>query len=275
MKQLILTIILNLIACSDLVLAQDRPVQSVLTAELGRSAARNTYLAPMLYEGTQIGVRFERWRTMRSMKWTNQQIIDVDFAEGDAENGKNSTTWTGMAMYRYAMHRDVSAWLKAEDSRLRILLGPYAGFETGFDYNLKIGGSNNPGAVRVVTNVGASLVGALDYKIKGRPCSVQLQAQMPLLGAGFMPEFGASYYETFLIHTDNNVHFTSLHNEQDLDVRLSTDIPLAVIPGLRKLKTVVRLGGYYHIETMKINDIADRYSTMGISIGWTWKYLPL
>ena len=274
MKRLI-AIIVALIACSDLAMAQDRPVQSVLTADFGGSAVRNTYLAPLLYEGTQIGVRYERWRTMRSFSWTNQQIIDVEVADGDSENGKHSTTWSGRAMYRYAMHRDVSYLLGSRLTNLRLLLGPYAGIESGFDYNLKIAGSNNPGTVRLVGNTGISLAAKYGYSIMGKPCTVNFQAQMPLIGVAFMPEFGASYYETFLIESDNNVHFTSLHNEQDLDLRLSTDIPLAVIPGLKKLKTVVRLGAYYHIETMDINSIVNRYSTIGFSIGWTWKYLPL
>lgn len=271
MKPLIL--IIALIACSNVTYGQDRPVQAALTAELGGSAVRNTYLSPLLYEGNQIGLRFERWRTMHSYRWRNQQIVDVDFATGEAESGKNSTTWSGRAMYRYAMHRDLSAWIKVKG--LNIYAGPYAGFETGFDYNLKIAGSNNPATARLVGNMGASIVAQHDYSIKGRNCSVQLQAQLPLIGMAFMQDYGALYYEALMLRTHNLVHFASLHNEQDLDVRLTTDIPVSVIPGLRKAKTVVRLGGYYHIETMDINSIINRYSTIGISIGWTWKYLPL
>lgn len=271
----LIAIIATLIVCSDLALAQDRPAQSVLTAEWGKSAMRNTYLAPLLYEGDQIGVRYERWRTMRSYKWTNQQIIDADFADGDAEKGQHSSSWSARVMYRYAMHRDISRLLDGHCPGLTVLIGPYAGLETGFDYNLKLGGSNNPGTARFVGNMGVSLASTYDYTLWGRPCKVNLQAQMPLLGLAFMPEYGASYYETFLLESDNNGHITSLHNEQDLDVRLSTDIPLAVIPWFRKLKTVIRVGGYFHIETMDINSIVNRYSTFGISIGWTWKYLPL
>ena len=253
-------------------------MQNVLTAELGGGAARNTYLAPLLYEGSTIGLRFERWRTMRSMRWINQQTIDADFASGYAEQGKNSSMWTGRAVYRYAMHwnKDPEAVSNhVQPGEFRILYGPYAGADLGFDYNLKIGGANNPGAVRATTNIGASLFASYGYELRGRNCEVLLQAQVPLLGVAFMPEYGASYYETFLINSDNNVHFTSLHNQQDFDVRLMTDIPLAVIPGMKKLKTVIRFGGYYHIDTMDINHIVNRYSTIGICVGWTWHYLPL
>lgn len=275
MKRFLTLIILTLIVCSDLAVAQDRPAQSVLTAEWGKSAMRNTYLAPLLYEGRQIGVRYERWRTMRSYKWTNQQIIDADFADGDAENGQHSTSWSIRAMYRYAMHRDISHLLCSHCQGLTVLIGPYAGLETGFDYNLKLGSSNNPATARFVGNMGVSLASTYDYTLWGQPSKVNLHVQMPLIGYAFMPEYGASYYETFLLESGNNGHFTSLHNEQDLDVRLSTDIPIAVIPWFKRMKTIVRLGAYYHIETMDINSIVNRYSTFGISIGWTWKYLPL
>lgn len=265
-----------------------RPVKVALTAEIGRSAARNTYLAPLLYNGTSLSVRYERWRTMRSGMWINQQIIDADFASGDSENGKLSSMYSGRGMYRYAMHREIKneriKELKNETRNLKpetphglsLLLGGFAGLDGGFDYNLKTAGGNNPAAARIVGNLGASAVANYGYRIKDKDCSVSLQVQMPLFGVAFMPEYGASYYETFLLdNTDNNVHFTSLHNQQDLDVRLTTDIPLSVIPCFKKLKTVIRVGGYYHIETMDINHIVERYSTVGLCVGWTWRYLPL
>ena len=198
-KLLLLIVCSSLLALADKALAQEvvdidltdaRPVQNVLTAEWGHGTARNTYLAPMLYSGNQWGARYERWRTMRSKKWHNEQIIDADFLTGLAENGKNSEMWSGRAAYRYAMHREVSG-PKFQVSGFRVYVGPYAGAEIGFDYNLKIGAANNPGAVRAVTNVGASAMAVYDYRIKGRPCSVQLQAQAPVLGVAFMPEFGA------------------------------------------------------------------------------------
>lgn len=100
-----------------------------------------------------------------------------------------------------------------------------------------------------------------------------LQAQLPLMGAAFTPEYGASYYETFLLQTtDNNAHFTSLHNQQDLDLRLTTDVPLSVL--YKPWETVVRLGVGYHIETMKINDITTRCSSFEFVVGWVYQYLP-
>lgn len=252
-----------------------RPVQSSLEFEVGLSGVRNTYLAPLRYNGSALGVHYERFRTMRSGKWHNQQIIDGEFATGDAENGKNSTMLAMRSTYRYAMHRSLfSSHLSSYATTLYV--GPYAGVDIGYDYNLKLANSNNPATARFTANLGISAIAKKGYTLRQKPCSASLQVKMPLVGTALATEFGQSYYEAFLIEDDfNGMHFTSLHNQQDLDLRLTTDIPLAVIPWFKKMKTVIRVGGYYHIETMDINDIVTRYSNFGLTIGWTWKYLPL
>ena len=171
-------------------------------------------------------------------------------------------------MYRYAMHYDLF--------RNKILIGPYLGAEAGFDYNLKLVGGNNPASVRVALNTGISLVGRQKFSLRGKPCQVDLLAQMPLLGTALMPEYGSSYYEAFYLKTNQQkMHFTSLHNQQDIDIRLGLNLPVAIIPWFNRCKPVIRIGGFYHIDTMKINDIVSRYSSVGFTIGWTWKYLPL
>jgi hypothetical protein len=136
--------------------------------------------------------------------------------------------------------------------------------------------SNNPATARITTNLGAA--GAVSYKFQtpwAHGMKVMLQAHAPLLGMGFCPEYGASYYETFYLDSSDNIlHFTSLHNQQDVDVQLAVDFPLAIIPWFRSFDSVLRLGGSYHIETMDINDITTRYSSFEFVIGWVYQYLP-
>ena len=247
---------------------QFRPAHLSLSFDFGWSASRHTYLAPLLYNGTSFGLHFERNREMRWKRWENFQLADVDFASGKAESGGNSRMWTGRALYRYAMHYNL---LKE-----KLFVGPYIGAEFGFDYNLYLGGGNNPATVRVASNTGVSFVARHGFSMRGKLCQVDFLAQMPLLGTALMPEYGSSYYETFYLNTNQSkMHFTSLHNQQDLDFRLGVNIPVAVIPWFKKCKPVIRIGGFYHIDTMKINDIVSRYSSVGFSIGWTWKHLPL
>lgn len=62
------------------------------------------------------------------------------------------------------------------------------------------------------------------------PLTARYQANLPLMGVMFSPEYGQSYYEIFeLGHGGNNVVFTSLHNQPSLRQFLTLDFPLGNI----------------------------------------------
>ncbi len=261
---------------------QPRPVTNILSLRIGQGSMRDTYLAPLLYTGVNLSLEGQRWRMQRNLQWVNWQQADVMFSTGEDRN-HNSSAWTGRLRYCYGvLHRWSDALdpatreVRTDGSPLSFYLGPYAGIDVGFDYNLKIASSNNPATGRVTGNLGAA--GAVSYRFQNpsmRGMRVMLQAHAPLLGFGFRPEYGASYYETFYLETAGNyVHFTSLHNQQDADVQLAVDFPLAIIPWFRSFDSVLRLGGSYHIETMDINDITSRYSSFEFVLGWVYQYLP-
>lgn len=265
--------------------AQDelpRPVTNILSMRIGQGKMRNTYLTPLLYSGTSISLEGQRWRMHRNPVWTNWQQADIMFSTGE-DHGHNSEAWAGRLRYRYGILRRWSDSLdpstldiRSEHSPWSFYLGPYAGMDLGFDYNLKMASSNNPATARLTTNLGAA--GAVSYKFqspRAQGMRVMLQAHAPLIGMGFCPEYGASYYETFYLDSSDHIfHFTSLHNQQDVDVQLAVDFPLAIIPWFRSFDSVLRLGGSYHIETMDINHITTRYSSFEFVIGWVYQYLP-
>lgn len=276
MKRILFLLILT--ACSDLLLAQTdafRPVAQSLMMGLGGGDVRNSYLTPLLYssEGSgnmDLGLHYERIRVWRNLRWTNLQRIDAEWLMAEDRN-HNSAQWAGRVRYRYAVQRQ----LLDKASRLSLSVGPMAGADLGFDYNLKMASANNPAAVRATVNAGASAEARYHYSIRKRTCFVSLSVQAPLLGAAVVPEYGASYYETFYLNnTDQRVHFTSLHNQQDLDVRLTTDIPFAVIPHMTRFGSSLRVGLDYHIETMDINHIVTRQSSLQFVVGWVWWSLP-
>ena len=266
-------------------LAQDelpRPVTNILSLRMGQGKMRDTYLTPLLYTGSSISLEGQRWRMHRNLDWTSWQLADIAFSTGE-DHGHDSEAWAGRLRYRYGILRRWSDSLdpltldiRPESSPWSFYLGPYAGIDLGFDYNLKIASSNNPATARITTNLGAA--GAVCYRFQtpaAQGMRVMLQAHAPLLGMGFCPEYGASYYETFYLDSSDHIfHFTSLHNQQDLDVQLAVDFPLAIIPWFRSFDSVLRLGGSYHIETMDINDITTRYSSFEFVIGWVYQYLP-
>ncbi len=284
MKRL-LSLALALLALPVSVKAQDelpRPVTNILSLRLGEGRTRDTYLAPLLYAGPSLSVEGQRWRMMRHPKWTGWQQADLMFSTGK-DHGHDSEAWTGRLRYRYGVLRrwsdrldPVTHEVRSGGSPWSFYLGPYAGIDLGFDYILQMASSNNPATARFATNLGAAA--AVGYRFQSPSAQgmrVMLQAHAPLLGMGFCPDYGASYYETFYLDSsDGFMHFTSLHNQQDLDVQLAVDFPMAVIPWFRRFDSVLRLGAAYHIETMDINHITTRYSSLELVIGWVYQYLP-
>lgn len=263
-------LLLVMLLTTAVVMAQEvdaeavRPVTNVLQLQMGRVSARDTYLTPQLYSGINMGVQYERWHAWKNPLWVSEQTVVARFGMPE-DRGGHSSEWVGRFGYRYAAHH---RWEHVLWEPLTLLGGAFAGVEGGFDYNLKMEGANNPATVKMAVNTGVSAAAIWYYKLFGKPSSAMLHMQLPLIGLALQPEYGASYYETFYLKTaGNETHFTSLHNRQDLDVRLTTDMALSAIPWLKNNGNRLRLGVGYHIETMDINQVVTRYSTCECIVG--------
>ena len=247
-----------------------RPVTNALELQLGSAGARDTYLTPQLYSGLNLGLRYDRWHAWKQPRWVSQQSLTAHFGMLE-DAGKHSEEWVGRFGYRYAAHY---RWNHLWCEPLTVMIGAFSGIEAGFDYNLKLAGGNNPATAKLAVNTGLSAVGIWHYSLFGKGCSAMLQVQLPLMGYAVQPEYGASYYETFYLDTeDNELCFTSLHNRQDLDVRLTTDLALAAIPWMRNNGNSLRVGIGYQIQTMDVNKVVTRYSSFDFVIGLVFEHL--
>ena len=243
-----------------------RPTTHVFTLQSGWGRMRDTYLTPLRYDGTSVGLQYERSRQLRHPMLSNVQHAVLDFMSGD-DKGDHSTSWAGRLHYDYTMlweYRPTGRRPEAGDWRFRA--GVWAGIDAGFDYNLKLINANNPVSIRLCHNIGVAAQAVFYYGEKRRH-NVRLQLQAPVLGWALMPEDGASYYETFYLRQGGDyLNFTSLHNQQDLDVRLTTDLQFTKYP--------IRLGMAWHIETMRIHHITQRYSSLQFVVGIVFSTLP-
>ena len=247
-----------------------RPVRNVLQLHLGEAKVRDTFLTPQLYSGPSLGIGYERWHAWKDMRWTSQQMVSATMAFGE-DRGAHSEAWSGRFGYLYAAH---FRWDDVFWPGLTLMAGPYAKMHGGFNYNLKLAGANNPATAHVAVQTGASVAGVWHYQLRRQACSAMLQMQVPLIGYALQPEYGASYYETFYLETAGNQHhFTSLHNRQDLDLRLTTDMAVSVIPWMKDNANSLRLGVGYHIETMDVNEVVTRFSTFDFIIGLVFDHI--
>lgn len=274
MKRYILFVLFTLLPA--IIIAQEisdevvRPITNVLQLQVGSVSARDTYLTPQLYSGINFGVQYERWHVWKNPQWVSEQAVVARFGMPE-DRGGHSSEWVGRFGYRYAAHH---RWERVFWEPLTLMAGAFAGVEGGFDYNLKMAGANNPATAKLAVNTGASAAAIWHYTILGKPCSAMLLMQLPLLGYALQPEYGASYYETFYLETAGNVHhFTSLHNRQDFDVRLTTDMAISAIPWMKNNGNRMRFGVGYHIETMDVNEVVTRYSTCEFIVGLVFDVL--
>lgn len=267
MMKKLLILLLTLTVCSNLLWAQEeintRPVTSSIEVHLGSASVRNTYLTPLLYSGQDLGLSYERARRWKNLDWMSLQTLSGQFTMGE-DKGAHSENWSGRLRYHYASHYVWDCYF------FTLMAGPYAGAEVGFDYNLKMASGNNPATARLALNIGLSLMSTTRYRFFGRLSKAYALLQAPLMGYALMPEYGASYYESFYLGNVKHLHhFTSLHNQQDLDLRFITDIPLLPTRG-----GDLRIGLAYHIETMKIQHTTTRFSAVEAIVGWSFQCIP-
>lgn len=247
-----------------------RPVTNALELQLGSASARDTYLTPQLYSGMNLGLRYDRWHAWKQPQWVSLQSMTAHFGMLE-DAGKHSEEWVGRFTYRYAAHY---RWNHLWCEPLTVMVGAFSGIEVGFDYNLKMASANNPATAKLAMNTGLSAAGIWHYNLRGKGCSAMLQMQLPLIGFALQPEYGASYYETFYLNTEEDAMcFSSLHNRQDLEVRLTTDLALAAIPWMKDNGNSLRVGVGYQIQTMDVNRVVTRYSSFDFVIGLVFEHL--
>lgn len=256
-----------------------RPVTSSLMLGIGGSTVHDTYLTNQLYKGNSFAVAYERNRLRSKMKWDSDQWLDCSMADTQDEASESNSMFSFRLRYHYAMHRVWRFGLRegGHQPKHLVFAGPYASINIGANYSLSMGSGNNPVNMHLSNNFGLSAGYQWNYFIRQRPSNLRFQVQLPVIGAAFSPEYAASYYETFLVSDKGGrTYSTSFHNQQDLDVRLTTDIPVSIIPlpRLQRFGSSLRVGVQYHIETQDINHLITRYSYFQAVVGWTWQYLP-
>ena len=255
-----------------------RPVTSSAMFGVGPSTLHDTYLTNQLFDGVAVNLSLRRTRDMQC-KWLDKdQWFDLSYASTDDKTSSSASMIAFRLRYCYAMHKfwNLRHPYHASQSS-RLFVGPMLMTNFGADYNLTMAAANNPVNVHYTMNFGLSAGYQWNYSLRQRPAALRLQLQAPLLGTAFSPEYAQSYYELYMGDNSGNKHmyFTSLHRQQDLDVRLTADFPIrAIFRLMDRYNTAVRVGVNYHIETQSINHLISRYSYMQFVIGWTWQHIP-
>ena len=183
----------------------------------------DTYLSPLEYKGWHIALQGERFSQTKakSGRWFAQSLFSLHGDYTLAAKGQ-ALTVGGMADYTYTYYYEAPL-LSPQGGKLRVVVGPQAQLRVGGIYNLR--NSNNPAQLKLGVNIAASVMVKYGFTLWRVPMKIRLQADMPLLGTAFGPDYGQSYYEIFYLRQAKDcVHLTTPHNNLSLRTALSYDI---------------------------------------------------
>lgn len=223
---------------------------------VGHSNVFETYLSPLEYTGTEVRFLHESMRMTRLLggKVSGQSLIQVN-ASYNKNISQTAEMYAGLVNWSYALHYQ----FRMNDDKLKILVGPILDLNGGVVYNRR--NSNNPAQAKAYGGLGASGMLIYKFRIARYPLTVRYQANLPLLGVMFSPEYGESYYEIFSLgNGGRNVVFTSLHNNPSLRQMVTLDFPIRNV--------TMRVGYVCDIQQSKVNNLKSHAYSHNFMIGF-------
>ena len=228
---------------------------SMFTVEAGYASVHDSYLTPITYGGWDLAMGYEAMRSMRSSdyKWLWQLQVGADY--NNVENkAHNNTLHKVMGDITFDMQRQ---WRQALARRLDLSIGPMTQLRGGIVYDAV--NSNNPVTVRAHWNVGVTGMAAFDTRLGRLPVTLRYQAQLPVVGVFFAPEYDESYYEIYLGNHRNLAHLGWWGNRLDMSHYLGADLHLG--------KTTLRVGYRTRLEHWTVNDLKVHDVTHALVLG--------
>lgn len=198
----------------------------------GSQNVLETYLSPLEYTGVSTSQMqmTERRMPRRLANWlTNWYLLITMGFDGSILHSptKNVDAFDGNVTSSVAL---VRGWRPAPQWRFAI--GPMGEACGGATFNTRNG--NNPVQARLSASLGLTALGEFDFVWLRRKWTARLQADAPVIGLMFSPNFGQSYYELLgLGHTDRNLRLTTPFNAPSLRLMATIQVPLT-----RKLNIV-------------------------------------
>lgn len=228
----------------------------------GVSNVLDTYLSPLEYKGPEVRILRENMRMTRLMNGnvSAQNLLQahVSYTHNPSQTGY---MYAGLLNWSYTLHYQFRL-----NEQLKLLAGPTIDLNGGFVYNTR--NSNNPAQGKAYGSLGISGIAIYKFHIGNYPLVARYQANLPLLGAMFSPEFGQSYYEMFSLgHKGKNVLFTSLHNSPSLRQMVTLDFPIR--------KVTMRVGYVCDIQQAKVNHLKYHTYSHDFMIGFVKNFYLL
>lgn len=223
-------------------LEANRYITRATSYGLGHANILDTYLSPQEYTGIEGRILRESMRMTRlfdgNLSLQNIFQANLSYTHNKAEN---NNTFAGLVNWNYGLHYQFRI-----GNNLKLLAGGLGDLNGGFVYNLQ--NSNNPASAKAYINLAASGMAIYRFRIKKIPFVARYQANVPVAGVLFSPNYGQSYYEIFTLgNSDGVVKFTTFKTQPAIRQMFSLDFPV--------FSAKLRLSYLWDIQQSKVNQL--------------------
>ncbi|MDR2684464.1 MAG: hypothetical protein LBB53_03665 [Prevotellaceae bacterium] len=220
--------------------AQESGIKNSWTMGYGNFYLRDSYLSELDYLG---------WNLM----WEAQH--SASFKKSKNLRWKNENSFS----YGYTINRPATAVIMYISGNLGFgvsynhLIGKRLTFNYGGYLSLFAAGKYNSRNVNNIASADANLLLNTDfsaqYRLKFKKIHLVFNdnIQIPVVGAMFVPEMGALYYEFSLGKWQNAFHFSSFHNRFGVKNRLNVDLEFS--------KIILRLQAMQNFQKWNANNL--------------------
>ncbi len=157
---------------------------------LGPTNILDTYLSQEHFSGSGLTFLSTVERRSPGTRWSTfmQHQANMSYAKD-----RNEDVGELEASYNFYWGK-YYAWTFFEDA-LKVQAGAMLDANVGFIYNSVNG--NNPAQARLHLNLMPSAAATYSFSLFGHRAALRYQAELPLVGVMFSPNYGQSYYEIF------------------------------------------------------------------------------
>ena len=225
---------------------------------IGPTEIYDTYLSQEHFDGVGLTVLATVQTLPTGKHWTTLVEHQAHLSTTDDRSGDSHEIFGDYSLFLGRMRSfNILPSLSVE-------VGAMAVGNVGFIYNTSNG--NNPAQARVSLNLMPAVTASWDFCLLKRKCALHYEAQLPLVGVMFSPNYGQSYYEIFSRgNYDHNIVPTTFVSAPSMRHQLMADVNIGPTATLR-------LGYLADLQQAKVNDLKSHVYSNHFMIGFVKRF---